>query len=81
MHHKLIYIKRTNVMQLGSKFICNCNIAIFQLQINILPSCITLVLFIYNSHDVSLCGGRICNLYVDVTVAILNYDVQDLEAT
>ena len=29
VHHKLIYIyKRTNVMQLGSKFICNCNIAL-----------------------------------------------------
>ena len=54
MHHKLIYIKRTNVMQLGSKFICNCNIAILQLQINIMPSCITLVLFIYiNSDDLS----------------------------
>ena len=25
---KLIYIKRTNVMQLGSMFICNCNIAL-----------------------------------------------------
>ena len=25
VHHKLIYIKRTNVMQLGSMFICNCN--------------------------------------------------------
>ena len=24
----LIYIKRTNVMQLGSMFICNCNIAL-----------------------------------------------------
>ena len=23
-----IYIKRTNVMQLGSMFICNCNIAL-----------------------------------------------------
>ena len=28
VHHKLIYIKRTNVMQLGSMFICNCNIAL-----------------------------------------------------
>ena len=28
MHHKLIYIKRTNVIQLGSRFICNCNIAL-----------------------------------------------------
>ena len=28
VHHKLIYIKRTNVMQLGSMFICNCNIAV-----------------------------------------------------
>ena len=28
MHHKLIYLKRTNVMQLGSMFICNCNIAV-----------------------------------------------------
>ena len=27
-HHNLIYIKRTNVMQLGSMFICNCNIAL-----------------------------------------------------
>jgi len=26
VHHKLIYIKRTNVVQLGSMFICNCNI-------------------------------------------------------
>ena len=25
---ELIYIKRTNVMQLGSTFICNCNIAL-----------------------------------------------------
>ena len=24
----LVYIKRTNVMQLGSMFICNCNIAV-----------------------------------------------------
>ena len=24
----LLYIKRTNVMQLGSMFICNCNIAL-----------------------------------------------------
>ena len=28
VHHKLIYIKRTNVMQLGIMFISNCNIAI-----------------------------------------------------
>ena len=28
VHHKLIYIKRTNVMQLGSMFISNCNIAL-----------------------------------------------------
>ena len=28
VHHKLIYIKRTNVMQLGSMFICNYNIAV-----------------------------------------------------
>ena len=28
VHHKLIYIKRTNVMQLGSMFICNCDIAL-----------------------------------------------------
>ena len=28
VHHKLIYTKRTNVMQLGSMFICNCNIAL-----------------------------------------------------
>ena len=28
VHHKLIYIKRTNVMQFGSMFICNCNIAL-----------------------------------------------------
>ena len=28
VHHKLIYIKRTNVMQLGSMFICNCNNAL-----------------------------------------------------
>ena len=28
VHHKLIYIKRTNVMQLGSMFICSCNIAL-----------------------------------------------------
>ena len=28
VHHKLIYIKRTNVMQLGSMFICNWNIAL-----------------------------------------------------
>ena len=28
VHHKLIYIKRTNVIQLGSVFICNCNIAL-----------------------------------------------------
>ena len=27
MHHKLIYIK-TNVMQLGSMFISNCNITV-----------------------------------------------------
>ena len=27
VHHKVIY-KRTNVMQLGSMFICNCNIAL-----------------------------------------------------
>ena len=26
--YKIIYIKRTNVMQLGSMFICNCNIAL-----------------------------------------------------
>ena len=28
VHHKVIYIKRTNVMQLGSMLICNCNIAL-----------------------------------------------------
>ena len=28
VHHKLIYIKEPNVMQLGSMFICNCNIAL-----------------------------------------------------
>ena len=28
VHHKLMYIKRTNVMQLGSMFICNCNITV-----------------------------------------------------
>jgi len=28
VHRKIIYIKRTNVMQLGSMFICNCNNAI-----------------------------------------------------
>jgi len=28
VHHKLIYIKRINVMHLGSTFICNCNIAL-----------------------------------------------------
>ena len=28
VHHKLIYIKKTNMMQLGSMFICNCNIAV-----------------------------------------------------
>ena len=28
VHHKLIYIKRTNVMQLGIMFICNCSIVL-----------------------------------------------------
>jgi len=28
VHHKIIYIKRNNMMQLGSMFICNCNIAL-----------------------------------------------------
>ena len=28
VHHKLIYIKLTNVMQLGSMSICKCNIAV-----------------------------------------------------
>ena len=63
MHHKLIY-KRTNVMQLGSMFISNCSntiavtnkhtgllvtaVILLQLLINILPSCITLVLIYKN---------------------------------
>jgi len=28
VHHKLIYIKEPTLMQLGSMFICNCNIAV-----------------------------------------------------
>jgi hypothetical protein len=27
----------------------------------------------FNSHDVSLCGGRINNLYVDATVVLARY--------
>jgi len=45
VHHMLIYIKKTNLMQSSSMIIGNCKI--LQLPIIILLDCIKLVFFIY----------------------------------
>ena len=31
------------------------------------------IIFSYNSHEVSLCGGRMYSLYVDATVLLAQY--------